>query len=430
MRRTDVAAAAALEATFQVVAFCHQLVFALGREQSHLRRVEELGTHLEAFAALDAGIGAPGFHRQLAFAEREHAGSPLGDGHIQRRDGHTHHRSTENDFFRTAARTDLLQQEAQWGSYRHDVVAGTFHRRTGHSDHALDDALPRRQQTPEISQRHHVVHQHANGRGTLSGRYLAPKQRENDGVFRALRIFGLQRFYRNAAVSRQSGLNRCNGIRLVVLDTDDSTRRTAGFHGNADAAQQVLRALHHDAVIAGQKRFTLRTVHHHGVDDGFRRHAELHMRGESGAAQTGDTCALNRGQQFVFVQCIDIERLMHLYFLAVGFIHADGDGIHHLAVGSRHHPDRFHHAGGRCVDGQGNEPVRRGNDLAAQHFLPDLYAANRSLADVLRQRHDQARCERHAAYRQTPCLFVIIRMDAVLEGRGTFQKWQSHSHLN
>ncbi len=133
----------------------------------------------------------------------------------------------------------------------------------------------------------HVVNERAGRGGKLPVRHLGPEDRPDQLLLRALRIPGGQ--CEDLDTRRCRPAQRCGGVRLVVLESDDRARCPDRIPDDLRTAHDAVRGLDHQAIVAGEIGLALTPVQDDGCDLSVFRRRKLDRTREGRAAHSHHT---------------------------------------------------------------------------------------------------------------------------------------------
>ena len=185
---------------------------------------------------------------------------------------------------------------------------------------------------------------------------------------------------------RNDPVERVDAVLLVVLHADDGFIHAEHLDEIARAADDLLGALEHRAMVAGDVGLALRAVDDHGRDLTDAA-GDLDVGRERRAAHTDDTGVLDDLDHLLRGQSVRVGRSLDLFADGVLIIVLDHDGGHVAAHGIRARLDRDHLAGNAGMDGSA-ETLELADLLTDLHIVTDRHDGGTRCTEVHRHGND------------------------------------------
>ena len=359
-------------------------------------------------------------HRPLlVLAEGQDGVGALADGGVHIVLGMAHHRTTHQDLEGVLLYAAAgVQQLADGGADGTLQVLGLIDAGAGYRNHT-------------VGHRHAGIHRPVNGGGGDSIEYRAADGgRQSAGrhlpagnglaqlLFSALGVPGVEHIHHHRGLGlldlQPQQLRR---VLLVGLHADMYPVHTKSPGQDRRSADDFLRILQQEAVVAGDIWLTLRGIDDNGIHLA-KAGADLYMGGEGSAAHTHDTCVLYDLHQLL--RC-DLAGLFHrrMDVRAYGVVEVIfNDYAHHrnaAEMDSGLH--RYHLAGYTGMDGCRNESHRLPYPLSYGHHISHGHTWLAGGADMHGHRdHDTGRGRQLFNGLLIGGGFLVIGMNAAKEG--------------
>ena len=259
----------------------------------------------------------------------------------------------------------------------------------------------------------HVLHHCTDADRQAAGTHLAVHHGLDKLLLAALRILLLERKYLDVVGKLCNSLaHGLNSLGLVLLDADDGAAASEHLLHDGCADDDLLRALEHDAEVAGKIGLALRSVQDQALGHAAGSGIEFDMRGKGGSAESDHAASLDLVEDGRAVigdfGNQGIGKIHALYPLVAFYGYFN---VHHIVAGKvLAGCNGLHGAGcGRMHEG-GDESAGFGYHLPCLHLVADSHYRLRRGAKMLCHRHIHSLRKRQhldcAAARQ----FCIIRM--------------------
>ena len=236
--------------------------------------------------------------------------------------------------------------------------------------------------------------QHADIRRAPAGRHFQTGEHLDHLFFRTHRIHRRHRNYLDRAAgrcrSRAGRDHRGKRLRLVVLDADQNLACTGGMCDQADAFDDLRRALLHQTVVAGQIGLAFTAVHDQRMHFAVARKVQLYRRRKCRAAESDDAGGGDARGDLGRCQRKRIGGRLQVIpgIFAIGF---DSQGRHRQAgrMRSGKVADRHHAAGSGRMHRRRYRALAGSKQLPLFHLFADCDQMPGRRADMLLQRYIQ-----------------------------------------
>ena len=378
----------------QVVGLELIVFLAQGKEMQLLRQQAgraDFGT----FAAADAGQ-CWWWRWQLFRCAGQQAVGGLDQRHIQRGQGEAHHRPAHDQAVELAA---VEPGESQQFSHRCADQCLDVHRLgeccTGQGGDAGDQWLAQQYRIVDRDAGADVLAEHANIGGQAAAWHFFAGENLDQLFFTAGRVLGRKHLEYEGAVADGS-THGFDGFGLVVLNADQHLLWLDQVFEYLDAGDQLCCFLAHQQVIGSDVGLALGAVDDQCVDRLGRRCGELHGGREASAAEAADTRLVNHVQQLLGWQLAIVGmRLQFDPLISAITVDDNRRGAHARNMGVGLRADEADGARGGSVQWRTDKGAGLGDQLALEYLLADRDTRLGRRAQMLAERDDQTRGQRH-----------------------------------
>ena len=259
-----------------------------------------------------------------------------------------------------------------------------------------------------------ILHHRAHADGQPAGTHLAVHHGLNELLLTALRILLLESEHLDSLVGELGeGLaHGLDGLGLVLLDADHGAAASEHLLHDGCADDDLLRALEHDAEVAGEIGLALRAVQDQALSFAAGSGIEFHVCRESGSAESDHSAGLDTIEDGCAVFgdfCYEGVGKIHSFHPLVAF-HGDFDMHHIVACEVLAGCDGLHGAGCGGMHECGDESAGFGDDLPCLHLVTYGHYGFRRRSQMLCHGHIHGLGQGQHLYGAASGEFCIIRM--------------------
>ena len=409
----------------QAASAFYAILRGVGLQAFHISRKIELAEE-EGFQPHRAGIGAAaaadaegflsapgGFCGEIKDGRRTLDGSGIEIG-----DGASHHRAAADELAGTLGHSPgVLRNVAERHADAEEIIVHLLHGQAvaGDGQGVGNQRLVLLHSLIDCERGGHVLHDRADADGQAAGTDLAVHHRLDQLLLAALRILLLERKHLDAVGQLGEGLaHGLDGLRLVLLYADNGAASAQHLLHDGCTHDYLLGALQHDAVVAGEVGFALRSVQDEALGHAPGGGIQFHMCGEGGSAEADHAAGLDLVEDgravFGDLGHEGVGKVHALNPLVTFHGYLDvGDGIAGQVLAGTYGLDG---TGCRRVHECGYESARLGDHLSGLHLVSHFHYRLCGSTKVLCHRHIHHFRQRQHFDGASTRQLRIVRMDS------------------